>query len=711
MPWTQQEEDEFLAAMGEAAGQPVAQPPAEPVAPPVEGAQPADPVQPTEEPAPAVQPLGPERTVEAAPAVGERPPPADDLEWPPRAWLEEDVPHLDVTEPDDLRAPPHLDVTEPDDLREEVARPPIGEEPGIGTPELEPPPPTLEPAEVERDPFDVEIARQFEMSPAEHGVDVARREHERGQQAAERQREIIEATRRAQQEHAEDYQRAQREAAQRYERLNQRAQELAQQDIDPERWWSDRSTGQSIAHVASAAIGGLLAPHYGGQNPALEQINRAIERDIQAQAMNLDHERAMLGQQEGIVAQMYAAAGDRYQAAEMARATSLDLAAQQIEAEAQAFDPRGTAAARARQQADQMRAQAAEARREIQQQEFDNRMTLVEQDRSERDFQLRRMQAEHAMRPEPMGGPAMPEGRVVTDPHTGEELEFGHPRVVVNPRTGEPMVARSEDEGGRLQERLGRYARVRDAASQLRELARTSSAKATEGGRSRFTDQETQDIERARHHLATELAGFHREGAAGRGDIEAMLERIPEPDVWFGRADAEPTIAREITAMDRAIRGDLRQAGIDADRFDPDAGEPPAGFEEGIQEEMTPRQQREIREAITGADVSQPIGSAPLSITQPPSTGSTDDHIEQMAENVATLERELARATRERRRAVEAGEEAKADQIHQNMATLYRARTSARNSLRRLEGRQQAREDAERREDHARRRRTGVVPN
>ena len=265
------------------------------------------------------------------------------------------------------------------------------------------------------------------------------------------------------------------------------------------------------------------------------------------------------------------------------------------------------------------------------------------------------------------------------------------------------MVARSEDEGGRLQERLGRYARVRDAASQLRELARTSDTHTTAGGDTRWTTQAQQDIERARHHLATELAGFHREGAAGRGDIEAMLERIPGPDVWLGRADAEPTIRREITAMDRAIRGDLRQAGIDADRFDPEAGEPPAGFEQGIEEEYTPREQRDLREDLEGADVSQPIGTTPLAITRPPAVADEREQLSAMRENTSAIEDAFERASHARREALDAGDQERAEQIFQNMGRLFRARTSARNELRRLRESARSRREVQRRADDLRR--------
>lgn len=59
--------------------------------------------------------------------------------------------------------------------------------------------------------------------------------------------------------------------------------------VNPDQWWSNRSVGAKIAAVLGVAAGGFLKGHSGGQfqNNALNIINTAISRDIQAQLENI----------------------------------------------------------------------------------------------------------------------------------------------------------------------------------------------------------------------------------------------------------------------------------------------------------------------------------------------------------------------------------------------------------------------------------------
>lgn len=63
--------------------------------------------------------------------------------------------------------------------------------------------------------------------------------------------------------------------------------------IDPDRYWNSRSTGAKISAGIGMILGGLSSGATGGPNLAVETINRAIDRDIEAQkddqskAMNL----------------------------------------------------------------------------------------------------------------------------------------------------------------------------------------------------------------------------------------------------------------------------------------------------------------------------------------------------------------------------------------------------------------------------------------
>lgn len=69
----------------------------------------------------------------------------------------------------------------------------------------------------------------------------------------------------------------------------QNAFDLAQsKGVDPNHWWAEKSTGSKIAMAIGAMAGGwLVGTGATGQNPMLEQINKSIDRDIQAQRENI----------------------------------------------------------------------------------------------------------------------------------------------------------------------------------------------------------------------------------------------------------------------------------------------------------------------------------------------------------------------------------------------------------------------------------------
>jgi hypothetical protein len=83
---------------------------------------------------------------------------------------------------------------------------------------------------------------------------------------------------------------AEQAAAERDEEMSQLQQDfgqsvkaLSQASLDPDRFWSSRTTGQKVAGMVSIALGGFLQGARGGANPGLEMLNTAIDRDIKAQ--------------------------------------------------------------------------------------------------------------------------------------------------------------------------------------------------------------------------------------------------------------------------------------------------------------------------------------------------------------------------------------------------------------------------------------------
>jgi len=79
---------------------------------------------------------------------------------------------------------------------------------------------------------------------------------------------------------------------------------MKQSNINPNAIWENSSTGAKIGAGIGVALGALGAALTGGQNQALAIIDKAIERDIESQKLNIDKSRGALGVQSGLVGQL-----------------------------------------------------------------------------------------------------------------------------------------------------------------------------------------------------------------------------------------------------------------------------------------------------------------------------------------------------------------------------------------------------------------------
>jgi hypothetical protein len=130
-------------------------------------------------------------------------------------------------------------------------------------------------------------------------------------------------------------------AAQDRQALEMDAKKLAETNIDPEKWWNDRSTGQKVAAFIAAIAGGLVQPH-GGRNSGLAAIDTMIDRDIDAQKANMANKRAELQRRGGALNDAAATEAEDYREQTMFRVASYERIKTQISTEMQNFDPRGT---------------------------------------------------------------------------------------------------------------------------------------------------------------------------------------------------------------------------------------------------------------------------------------------------------------------------------------------------------------------------------
>lgn len=74
--------------------------------------------------------------------------------------------------------------------------------------------------------------------------------------------------------------------------FEERAQQWeASKDIDPDRYWNNKSTPSKIAAIIASALAGWVAGVRGGPNQAIAQINAEIARDVDAQKANAAKDR------------------------------------------------------------------------------------------------------------------------------------------------------------------------------------------------------------------------------------------------------------------------------------------------------------------------------------------------------------------------------------------------------------------------------------
>lgn len=103
---------------------------------------------------------------------------------------------------------------------------------------------------------------------------------------------------------------------------------VAQQRVDPARWFHDRGFAGTVGAAIAMAVGEFAAQMTGGTNAAAQIIQGAIRDDLEAQQINLAHMRDSAESQRGLLGLMQQQFGDRETAAQAAEALQLQQAAQ-----------------------------------------------------------------------------------------------------------------------------------------------------------------------------------------------------------------------------------------------------------------------------------------------------------------------------------------------------------------------------------------------
>lgn len=143
-------------------------------------------------------------------------------------------------------------------------------------------------------------------------------------------------------ENAQVYEQRLAEADARAEELFTQASELARQKIDRGRYIEDKSWGQKAAGIFAVLAGGQLGLMSGrGGNEAMDLLLREIDKDVEEQRLNLENQHQALGEQRGLVADLYRQSGNAFQASETARLAMYEAASAEVEAQMARLNPDG----------------------------------------------------------------------------------------------------------------------------------------------------------------------------------------------------------------------------------------------------------------------------------------------------------------------------------------------------------------------------------
>lgn len=111
------------------------------------------------------------------------------------------------------------------------------------------------------------------------------------------------------------------------EQGRQLQQKIASAEVDPNRWWASRGTGEKVALGAVMALSdiarGLIGRNRQGQNPILASVQQQIDKDVELQIRAIDKQRGDLNDIQKVYLQAKARYEDEGIAADIAKQAGL----------------------------------------------------------------------------------------------------------------------------------------------------------------------------------------------------------------------------------------------------------------------------------------------------------------------------------------------------------------------------------------------------
>ncbi len=284
-------------------------------------------------------------------------------------------------------------------------------------------------------------AAQEMADPVAYAESLARKQaeldYEREQIAARRTAEAAAEQKAIAEKNYQVFLQGQSQVSERMARLDRDWQQLAQLEIDPNRWYREASTTQKIGAALASIAGGVLAGMHGGPNHGAQSMFDAIDRDINAQRDQMFGRRSALQAQGGIVRELYEMTGDAYHSAEAARIASYAMLDKTIAAEQAQYDPEGSRAARLAQAGLEARMRMAKAIADAQKGLIDDQVKVGQ-------LEVRALQAELAA----LKAQKEKKGSAPGAYNYGPKVDKLHILDLwdINPQTGQRMPIRATDE-------------------------------------------------------------------------------------------------------------------------------------------------------------------------------------------------------------------------------------------------------------------------
>lgn len=92
--------------------------------------------------------------------------------------------------------------------------------------------------------------------------------------------------------------------------MSQQADDISKQKVDPSHFWTSQDNASKAMNVLALMAGGWMAGMNGGKNQAVDQINAAIDRDINAQKFNIENSKTKLSATQNQLGMMRQQFGD-----------------------------------------------------------------------------------------------------------------------------------------------------------------------------------------------------------------------------------------------------------------------------------------------------------------------------------------------------------------------------------------------------------------